>query len=104
MIVGERAASRLCTGYGVEEGGFMPTSISMTHPTRTFHRLRALSTGGLHHVFLRDPQAFHKCHGDFSRAPLNRTIVLFIAVLFRFGTYCKSVFPRCARRARESFD
>ena len=40
----------------------------------------------------------------FSRAPLNLTIALFIAALSWGWRSCRSFFPRCAWRARESFD
>ena len=40
----------------------------------------------------------------FSRAPLNLTIVLFIAVFSKFWRSCRSFFPQCAWRARESCD
>ena len=40
----------------------------------------------------------------FSRAPPNLTIALFTAALSRVWRSCRSFFPRCAWRARESFD
>ena len=39
-----------------------------------------------------------------SRAPLNLTIALFVAALSWIRRSCRSFFPRCAWRARESFD
>ena len=39
----------------------------------------------------------------FSRAPPNLTVALFIAVLSRVWTFCRSFYPRCARRAHKSF-
>ena len=77
-VVGERAPSRLCEGYRVEAGGFLPATIAITHPTDTFcHVMRSQapaeglpSQGVLHFVFLRGPQAFHNCHCPlFSRSP-----------------------------------
>ena len=41
---------------------------------------------------------------SFSRAPLNLTIALFVAALSWVWRSCRSFFPRCAWRARESFD
>ena len=38
-IVGERAPSRLCGGYSVEAGGFLPATVGMTHPANTFRRV-----------------------------------------------------------------
>ena len=38
-IVGERAPSRLRTGYRVKAGGFLPATIAMTQPTNKFHRI-----------------------------------------------------------------
>ena len=40
----------------------------------------------------------------FSRAPLNLSIALFVAALSWVWRSCRSFFPRCAWRARESFD
>ena len=40
----------------------------------------------------------------FSRAPLNLTIALYIDALSWVWRSCRSFFPRCAWRARESFD
>ena len=40
----------------------------------------------------------------FSRAPLKLTIALFVAALSWVWRSCRSFFPRCAWRARESFD
>ena len=111
-IVTERAPSHLRASYGVEAGGFLPATFAVTHPTNTFRRImrpRVLTKVFLH----RGPSILSSCEipthstndtAPFSRAYLNLTIALFIAVLYTFWRTCKSFFPRCAWRARESFD
>ena len=106
-IVGERTPSRLCVRHGVEAGGLLRATIAMTHPTHKFRRVLRLQA--LH----RGPSIVSSCetsgHYTNAMAPsscitLNLTIALFITALARFWRSCRSVFPRCAWEARESFD
>ena len=112
-IVSERAPSRRCTRYGEEASGFLPTPIAMTHPTKQVPPScdpRLLPKVSLH----SGPSIVSSCEtprhstkndmAPFSRAPLNLTIARFIAVLSWVWRSCRSFFPRCAWRARESFD
>ena len=111
-IVGEGAPSCLCARYGVKASGLLPANIAITHPTKTFHNVmdpRLLPKVSLH----KEPSILSSCEipkhstnvmAPFSRAPLNLTIALFIATLFRVWRSCRSFFPRCAWRARQSFD
>ena len=38
-IVSERAPSRLCAGYSMKVGDFLPATIAMTHPTNKSRRV-----------------------------------------------------------------
>ena len=51
-----------------------------------------------------NPRHSTNAMAPFSRAPLNLTIALFFAALSWVWRSCRSFFPRCAWRARESFD
>ena len=51
-----------------------------------------------------NPRHFTNDMAPFSSAPLNLTTALFIAALSWVWRSCRSFFPRCAWRARESFD
>ena len=50
------------------------------------------------------PQAFHKCHGALLLRFPAFSIALYTAVFSRLWRSCRSLFPRCAWRARESLD
>ena len=51
-----------------------------------------------------NPRHSTNAMAPFSHAPLNLTIALFVAALSWVWRSCKRFFPRCAWRARESFD
>ena len=108
----ERAPSRLCARYGVDTGGFLPATIAMTHATNKFrHVMRPQAPaqgsppqGALHRVFLRDPQAFHKCHDALLPRSPEPCHSFLRCRTFLGLEICRSFFPRCAWRAGESFD
>ena len=69
----------------METGGYSSATIAMIHSANNFScvmRTQAPPSGlppqgAFHRVFLRDPQAFHTCHGALlSRASLSLTIAL----------------------------